>query len=165
MVIYKITNIINSKIYIGSTVCFSQRKKQHLKGLRKNSHHNYKLQNDYCRHGECSFVFEVIEKGYRDKQTLLIREYQLINSVKEQLYNIDKVLPILPKEKKPIKKSFAKKNFDRKVRGEKTKSQKEKLVKWFLSSENKAPEQTTKKMTPKERYLLNKEKHNETNKC
>lgn len=154
MVIYKITNIINSKIYIGSTVCFSQRKKQHLKGLRENSHHNYKLQNDYCRHGECSFVFEVIEKGYRDKQTLLIREYQLINSVKEQLYNIDKVLPILPKEKKVVKKSFEEKKFDRKVRKEKTKDQKEKLVKWFLSPENKAPEPTPKKNDTKRKVSI-----------
>ncbi len=60
-VIYKITNVINGKMYIGSTKNFSTRKTMHLCKLRNNKHANAKLQASYNKHGEDSFVFEILE--------------------------------------------------------------------------------------------------------
>lgn len=60
-VIYKIRNIINNKIYIGSAVCFKDRVELHLNELRKNTHHCIYLQNAWNKYGENCFVFEIIE--------------------------------------------------------------------------------------------------------
>lgn len=108
MIIYKITNIVTNKFYIGSSVCFKQRKKQHIDSLNDNTHHNYKLQRDWNLYKEHNFKFELIEKGYRNKQSLLLREYELINSLKDCYYNIDRICPII-KENKPKHK---KNNFN-----------------------------------------------------
>lgn len=67
--IYKITNSITNKLYIGSTNDFDRRKKEHLKKLRKNKHANSHLQNSFNKHSEKSFCFEIIEKSYQDKRT------------------------------------------------------------------------------------------------
>jgi len=44
-VIYKITNIINNKIYIGSAAYYDKRIGDHVSNLRKNKHHNKYLQS------------------------------------------------------------------------------------------------------------------------
>ncbi len=59
--IYKITNIVNKKTYIGSAIDFNRRKRRHFNLLRKNSHHSIKLQNSFNKHGENNFIFEIIE--------------------------------------------------------------------------------------------------------
>ena len=48
--IYKITNIINNKIYIGSSSNISLRWNQHIEKLIYNLHENYKLQNDFNKY-------------------------------------------------------------------------------------------------------------------
>lgn len=65
MYIYKITNIVNGKIYVGKTV---KRKiatywnNAHVYKLRKKKHHNKYLQASWNKYGEASFTFEVVEK-------------------------------------------------------------------------------------------------------
>lgn len=59
--VYKITNIINNKYYIGSTVDFKNRKRQHLSELKNNKHDNKHLQASFNKYGEEAFSFEVIE--------------------------------------------------------------------------------------------------------
>lgn len=60
--IYKITSIVNGKIYIGQTIReFRKRKAQHLCELRNNRHGNSYLQNAFNKYGEDNFVFEVID--------------------------------------------------------------------------------------------------------
>jgi group I intron endonuclease len=59
-VIYKITNIINNKCYIGSTNSFNQRKMTHLYKLRTNKHANIYLQRAYNKNSEKSFVFTIL---------------------------------------------------------------------------------------------------------
>lgn len=62
-VIYKITNNINNKVYIGSTMSgLVKRKRVHLTNLLKNKHHSKKLQNSFNKHGIDCFIFEIIEK-------------------------------------------------------------------------------------------------------
>lgn len=71
--IYRITCTSNGKIYIGSAVKFSQRKRQHLYDLRKNQHGSHHFQKAYNKYGEDQFVFELIECVLLEED-LLIRE-------------------------------------------------------------------------------------------
>ena len=60
--IYKILNILNGKMYIGSSVSFEQRWTQHRSELRRNKHHSPKLQRAWNKYGEDAFVFSIIEE-------------------------------------------------------------------------------------------------------
>ncbi len=75
--IYKITNLINSKIYIGSSVHISNRKSGHFSHLRKNIHPNKHLQAAFNKYGEDNFVFEILET-LDDSEFLRLKEDQYI---------------------------------------------------------------------------------------
>ena len=70
--IYKITNLIDKKIYIGSACYLKRRKRQHFSLLKNNIHYNKHLQNAWNKYGEKNFKFEIIEEC--DKEILLKRE-------------------------------------------------------------------------------------------
>lgn len=59
--IYKITNIKNGKIYIGSAVNLRKRKNHHFCSLKNNKHKNSYLQHAWNKDGENNFTFEIIE--------------------------------------------------------------------------------------------------------
>lgn len=60
--VYQIRNIINDKLYIGSSKNLLKRKNEgHFKRLEKNTHRNEHLQSAYNTYGKENFVFEVIE--------------------------------------------------------------------------------------------------------
>ena len=59
--IYKITNTLNGKVYIGQSVNVQERFYEHKRKLRLQQHFNKYLQNAYNKHGEY-FEFEVIEE-------------------------------------------------------------------------------------------------------
>lgn len=59
--IYQIRNIINNKIYLGSSKYFSTRLRRHHSDLNRNRHHSYKLQRAINKYGFDNFVFEIIE--------------------------------------------------------------------------------------------------------
>ena len=59
--IYKITNLINKKYYIGSSLDIKRRWKEHRRNLIKNKHNNIHLQKSWNKYGENSFLFEIIE--------------------------------------------------------------------------------------------------------
>lgn len=59
--IYKITNILDGKYYVGRTTEHEKRWKRHLNTLRSGKHPNTKFQNAWNYWGEQSFVFEVVE--------------------------------------------------------------------------------------------------------
>jgi group I intron endonuclease len=59
--IYKITNLVNRKFYIGSTSDSRVRFRQHRKLLRGNRHHCKHLQASWNKHGEDAFAFKIIE--------------------------------------------------------------------------------------------------------
>lgn len=58
--IYKITNTINNKCYIGRSINCKHRLIAHKRLLNTNKHFNTHLQNAFKKHGENSFKFEVI---------------------------------------------------------------------------------------------------------
>lgn len=58
--IYKITNIVNGKIYIGKSLNIEQRFNRHINDLNRNSNHNPHFQNAWNKYGEDKFKFEII---------------------------------------------------------------------------------------------------------
>lgn len=59
--IYKITNTVNKKFYIGSTYNFAKRKRDHFNALLNNTHSNAHFQASFNKHGEEAFIYEVLE--------------------------------------------------------------------------------------------------------
>lgn len=70
--IYKIENLVNSKIYVGSSINIYSRWYDHKITLKKNVHINKHLQRAHNKYGIDNFSFEVVEKC--EKEDLLIRE-------------------------------------------------------------------------------------------
>lgn len=78
--IYKITNIINGKCYIGQSINLNIRLRIHLWSLKKNQHASQHLQNAVNKYGIESFSFEVIEKiDIKNIKVLLFTESLLSN--------------------------------------------------------------------------------------
>lgn len=78
-VIYKISSIISDRIYIGSTVEYNIRKKQHIQRLKYNYHHSIKLQNHVNKHGIEDLIFEIIEYVLDDISMLEREQFYLDN--------------------------------------------------------------------------------------
>lgn len=86
--IYKITNIINNKCYIGQAKNYKQRFYTHKSNLRKNKHDNRYLQFAWNKYGEENFTFEVIDSG-EDYNELEKHYINLYNSTDKNFgYNI-----------------------------------------------------------------------------
>lgn len=86
--IYKITNIINGKCYIGQAKDYKVRFQGHKLQLRKNEHENQHLQYAWNKYGEDAFTFEVLEfaEDYNEREKYYIKLY---NSTDEAYgYNI-----------------------------------------------------------------------------
>lgn len=60
--VYKITNIKNGKIYIGSSNNILQRWKNHIRELEQNKHKNMFLQADWNQYKEVDFTFEILQE-------------------------------------------------------------------------------------------------------
>ena len=71
--IYKITNLINNKCYIGQSRNIESRIKKHFSNLEKNIHHSQYLQEDFNKYGKENFSIEILET-INDLDLLLIVE-------------------------------------------------------------------------------------------
>lgn len=61
--VYKITNMVNGKIYVGSAaVSFGSRFAAHLTALRDGKHHNQHLQRAYEKYGRRAFKFFILQR-------------------------------------------------------------------------------------------------------
>lgn len=67
--IYKITNLVNNKVYVGQAIDLEKRLSEHRFSLLGNRHINKHLQNAWNKYGEENFKFEVIEVCSEDKLT------------------------------------------------------------------------------------------------
>ena len=75
--IYKITNTVNNKIYIGCASNIRTRINGHLYDLRKGIHKNDYLQKSWNKYGEKAFIFEAVENCAVD--VLHTREHYWVN--------------------------------------------------------------------------------------
>lgn len=78
--IYSISNTINKKIYIGSSINVYKRWSSHKYQLNKGIHHSNRLNDDWNEFGESVFVFEIMERC--DKTDLIDREQFYIDKYK-----------------------------------------------------------------------------------
>lgn len=75
--IYKIVNIKNNKVYIGSSVNLDSREYKHFWMLKKNIHDNDYLQHSYNKYGKDIFLFNVVEVCLPEE--LIVKENFYIN--------------------------------------------------------------------------------------
>jgi group I intron endonuclease len=73
--IYKITNMVNNKVYIGQSKNIYKRWDEHRHTLNINKHKNQHLQNAWNINGEDNFMFEILE----------ICEFDLLDNI-EKIY-------------------------------------------------------------------------------
>lgn len=67
--VYMIQNVVNNKIYIGSTVNYKNRVMAHKRGLKGGYHDNRKLQKDYDEYGIEAFCYTLLcEESDEDKR-------------------------------------------------------------------------------------------------
>lgn len=104
--VYKITNLVNNKIYIGSSKSLRGRKATHFSSLLKNKHHSIYLQRAFNKYGINNFNFDIII--FCSIDNLLFYEQRLIDGLKPS-YNIYQVAgsPIGTKRTKKIKKKMS----------------------------------------------------------
>ena len=108
--IYKITNSINGKVYIGESLDIERRWDEHKLDLENGTHHSFKLQNDYNEYGKNNFMFEVLEEIDNNLKVIIqkclsyileskyIKQYDSINNG----YNVENSLDLILKGEKPI---------------------------------------------------------------
>ena len=93
--IYKITNVVDNKIYIGCASNIRTRKNGHLHDLKNNYHKNSYLQNAWNKYGEVNFKFEVVElcniKLLHEKEHFWVSHYNCLNRNKG--YNLKPTNP------------------------------------------------------------------------
>jgi group I intron endonuclease len=84
--IYKITNQVTGKFYIGSAKDIEWRWTEHLQNLKANRHINPKLQHSWNFYGEDKFTFIVLEET--TESNLLVREQFYLDTFKPYLRTI-----------------------------------------------------------------------------
>jgi group I intron endonuclease len=81
--IYKITNLKNNKVYVGSAVNINGRFKTHKRLLKNNKHFNNHLQYSFNKYGLDNFKYEIIEittlEELYDKETFWINKFNSNN--------------------------------------------------------------------------------------
>lgn len=87
--VYKITNSVNGKFYIGSSNDIKKRWAQHKTKLNDGRHGNPHLQNAWLLYGADNFTFEVVEECAYDVQFEREQYYlNILNPFDDNGYNI-----------------------------------------------------------------------------
>jgi len=103
--IYKITNLINKKVYIGQSERLIEREREHFYRLGRGEHNNEHLQKSFNKYGKDKFVFEIIEEtdDLDNREIYWINEYDGINS--KLNYNLKDPLTMKWSDYTKVKKS------------------------------------------------------------
>lgn len=80
--VYMIQNIVNGKMYIGSSKNINKRFIEHRLHLRKNKHYNTHLQRAWNKHTENNFKFIILEEISFDKSKLKNLEQKYLDIYK-----------------------------------------------------------------------------------
>lgn len=105
--VYKITNTVNGKIYVGSSTNLERRRFDHYFRLRSNKN-NHPIQSDFNKYGESNLIFEILEECGHDKLRSLEGSYiRLLNTTDKNygyntMINNGKYSNVSAKEIKPI---------------------------------------------------------------
>jgi len=83
--VYKISNFLNKRCYIGSSINLKARLAEHKNDLRKGNHHSLFMQRDFDACGEAFFDFDVLET-INDIKDLIKREQYYIDKINPE-YN------------------------------------------------------------------------------
>lgn len=83
--VYKITNTLNKKSYIGSSHNINKRWREHTNDLKNNKHHNLYLQKSWNKYSSAAFEFEILQ--VTNFEDLLVREQYWIDTLKPE-YNL-----------------------------------------------------------------------------
>ena len=106
--IYKLTNTVSGKVYIGQSENLNNREWCHFYRLKRGEHHNEILQHSYNKHGESSFVFEILEhtENLDNRESYWLNEYGGVSS--KDTYNMKDPLTneYCDYTKKKIRKKF-----------------------------------------------------------
>lgn len=88
--IYKIKNLKNNKIYIGSSNNIEKRINEHFRNLKNNKHPNKHLQLSYNKYGKENFTYEILETFEEIERSVLfnIEADYLENENIDNLYNL-----------------------------------------------------------------------------
>ena len=96
--LYKITNTVNGKYYVGSSKDIHKRWSTHKGKLNNITHENIHLQASFNKHGVNAFVYEIIKELPDDttREVLFAHEQELFDSATDEewntkMYNIRKV--------------------------------------------------------------------------
>lgn len=79
-VIYAIKNLVNNKVYVGSSKSPQKRKYRHFYDMKKGTHHSPHLQKSYDKHGKDKFSFYILEEC--SEETRKAREIFFIEQFK-----------------------------------------------------------------------------------
>jgi len=92
--IYWIRNIVDGKRYIGSAGNLKEGLKERRRALKRGKHGNIRLQRAWKKHGEGSFVFEIVEVVGGDRDDAYDREQEYLDEwfPTGLLYNIAEVV-------------------------------------------------------------------------
>lgn len=85
--VYKITNLINGKFYIGSSKSLYKRLSEHFEKLKKGTHKNPHLQSSYLKYGNV-FKHEIL-KICKPNEIFEVEQYYL--DLLKPEYNINKI--------------------------------------------------------------------------
>ena len=99
--IYKITNLINGKCYIGKSEDIEFRKKVHFRELEDGNHHSAYLQEDFNKYGKDNFSFEIIEI-INDEELLMFAERFFIDKFDSFKSGYNMTYPRLFRHDNPI---------------------------------------------------------------
>lgn len=77
--IYKISNKIDNRVYIGSSTTLYERTNLHIQYLKKGIHHSAKLQRFCDKHSISNLFLEIIELCEKNKETILKKEQYWID--------------------------------------------------------------------------------------
>lgn len=94
--VYQIKNLLNGKIYIGSTITsFIYRWRQHSSKLKMGKHKNGHLQSSYTKYGDSNFEYTILYVG-ESISDIRAKEQELIDSLDScnpnKGYNLDSIV-------------------------------------------------------------------------